>query len=84
MHPAPDGLLRMTHADWILFAKFLVFAFVIFYINVWFLESSRAGSWRAGHNRLWKKPRKWQLVTFSVLWGIIIVGFVVAFWIRSR
>ena len=73
----------MTHADWVYFAEFLVAAFVIFYVKVWFLESGRAGSWRAGHARLWKKPKKWQLITFCVLWGFIVVAFILAFSIRQ-
>lgn len=76
--------MRMTHADWMYFVGFSVAAFVFFYLNVWSLESSRAGSWKAGHARLWKKPKKWQLVTFCVLWSLIIVAFIVAFSIRTN
>jgi len=50
--------MRMTHVDWVFFAKFIMAALVVFYLKVWFLESSRAGSWRAGHAMLWKKPKK--------------------------
>src|SRR5260370_40629683 len=76
------ALMRMTHADWIYFAKFIIAALAIFYLNVWFWESSLAGSWRAGHARLWKKPKKWQLITFCVLWGLILIAFIIAFSIR--
>jgi hypothetical protein len=72
----------MTHADWLYFAKFIVAAFVIFYLNVWFWESRLAGSWRVGHAKLWKKPKRWQLVTFCVLWDLILIAFIVAFSIR--
>jgi len=72
----------MSHADWVDFVKFIVAAFVIFYLRVWFRESRLAGSWKAGHARLWKKPKKWQLVTFCVLWSFILLAFVVAFLIR--
>jgi hypothetical protein len=72
----------MTHTDWVYFVKFTVTAFVIFYLNVWFLESSRAGTWRAGHAKLWKKPKSWQLITSCVLWGLIIIAFIFAFSIR--
>lgn len=74
--------MRMTHADWVYFAKFIIFAFVVFYLSVWLLESSRAGSWKAGHGKLWKKPKRWQLITFCVLWGLIFVAFIVAYLIR--
>jgi len=74
--------MKMTHADWVYFAKFIIAAFVVFYLRVWFLESMQAGSWRAGHTKLWKKPKRWQLITFCVLWGFIIIAFIVAFSIR--
>jgi hypothetical protein len=72
----------MTHSDWATFAKFLIAAFVIFYLRVWFLESGLAGSWRAGHAALWKKPKRWQLITLCILWGFIIIAFILAFSIR--
>jgi flagellar biosynthesis protein FlhB len=72
----------MTHADWIDFAKSIIGSFVVFYLGVWFLESGRAGSWRVAHATLWKKPKKWQLITLSVLWTIIIVAFIVALSMR--
>jgi len=74
--------MKMTHADWVYFTKFIIAAFVVFYFRVWFLESMQAGSWRAGHAKLWKKPKRWQLITFCVLWGLIIIAFIVAFSIR--
>ncbi len=74
--------MRMTHADWVVFAKFIIAALVVFYLRVWLLESSRAHSWRAGHAMLWKKPKRWQLVTFCVLWGLVLIAFIVAFSIR--
>jgi len=74
--------MRMTHVDWVFFAKFIMAALVVFYLKVWFLESSRAGSWRAGHAMLWKKPKSWKLTTFGVLWGLILIAFIVAFSIR--
>gem|GEM_PF-4472107 len=74
--------MRMTHSDWIDFAKLPVAAFAIFYLGVWFLESGRTGSWRTAHTRLWKKPKRWQLITFCVLWGLILVAFILAFSIQ--
>jgi hypothetical protein len=72
----------MTHSDWVDFARFMIAAFVIFYLNVWFLESSRAGSWKKGHANLWKKPKTWQVITFCVLWGLILVAFIVGISLR--
>jgi len=63
----------MTKADWLLFAKSLVAVFVIFYLRVWL---ARAGSWKAARKHLWKRPRRWQLITFCVLWGFIIIAFI--------
>ena len=75
-------LSSMTHEDWLAFAKVVMFAGVIFYLRVWLAESSRVGSWRKGHDILWKKPKRWQLVTVCVLWGFIIVAFIVAMLIQ--
>src|SRR6266403_2280947 len=46
-----------------LFCEVHCAAFVVFYLRVWFLESIRAGSWRAGHAMLCKKPKRWHLIT---------------------
>jgi hypothetical protein len=69
----------MTHADRVAFAKDAVFVFVIFYVRAWSLESARTGSWRKGHANLWRRPKRWQVVTFCILWTIIIAAFVFAF-----
>jgi RsiW-degrading membrane proteinase PrsW (M82 family) len=72
----------MLRSDWLLFVKFLVAAFIIFYLRVWFLESTNAGSFKEGHARLWEKPKKWQLIVACFLWGLIIIAFIVAFSMR--
>jgi RsiW-degrading membrane proteinase PrsW (M82 family) len=72
----------MTHEDWLVFVKVIIAAAVIFYLRVWLYESNRAGSWKKGHNALWKKPKTWQLVTVSILWGLILMAFIIAFSIR--
>jgi hypothetical protein len=72
----------MTHSDWATFAKFLIAAFVIFYLRVWFLESGLTGSGRAGLAALGKKPKKWQLIALCIPWGCIIIAFILAFSIR--
>lgn len=69
----------MTHGDWILFCEFTFLIVVIFYLRAWHLESARGGSWRAGHRSLWKKPQKWQLITFCMLWGFIVLGLILLF-----
>jgi hypothetical protein len=51
---------------------------LIVYLRLWSLESTRAGSWRKGHENLWKKPKRWQLILFCVLWGFILVAFILA------
>jgi hypothetical protein len=66
----------MTRADWFDFIKYGSAAAVIFYLRLWHLESLRTGSWKKGHAALWKKPKKWQVITFCILWGFIILGFV--------
>jgi hypothetical protein len=67
--------MTMTHADWVYFAKVAIAAFVVFYLSVWFLESGPGVSWKAAHGKFWKKPKRWQLITFCVLWGLILVAF---------
>ena len=67
----------MTHDDWVIVAKIFVGLPALFYLGVWNLESIRAGSWRAGQANLWKKPKKWQLVTFCALWGFILIALLV-------
>jgi accessory gene regulator protein AgrB len=74
--------MRTTHADWVYLATSIIGAFVVFYLSVWFWESGRAGSWRVAHARMWKKPKKWQLITLCVLWAFIIIALIVAFSIR--
>jgi small-conductance mechanosensitive channel len=73
----------MTRADWLTLVKVGVIAIAIFYFRVWHLESSREGSWRAGHASLWKKPKKWQLLSFCVLWGIILIALFILFFMHK-
>jgi hypothetical protein len=56
----------------------MVAALIITYLRLWDAERYRVGSWRKGHQNLWKKPKRWQLVFFCVLWGIILITFTVA------
>lgn len=56
----------------------MVAALIITYLRLWDAERYRAGSWRKGHQNLWKKPKRWQLVLFCVLWGTILITFIVA------
>jgi accessory gene regulator protein AgrB len=60
------------------FVIVVVAAVLITYLRVWDFERARAGSWRKAHQNLWKKPKRWQLVLFCVLWGIILITFIVA------
>jgi hypothetical protein len=70
------------HNNWGFLARVIIGIPAIFYFSVWVLESGRAGSWRAGHAAIWKKPRKWERVTFAFLWGLIVIGLVVLFFTR--
>jgi hypothetical protein len=56
----------------------LVAALIITYLRLWDAERYRAGSWWKGHQNLWKKPKRWQVVLFCVLLGIILITFIVA------
>lgn len=60
------------------FVIVVVAAVLITYLCLWDFERIRARSWRKGHENLWKKPKRWQLVLFCVLWGTILIAFIVA------
>jgi hypothetical protein len=60
------------------FAIAAVVTLLITYLRIWNFERYRAGSWRKAHETLWKKPKRWQLVLFCILWGIILIAFVTA------
>lgn len=70
MHVAWDNKLRRS--DWIVAIELIAGAFAIFYFGSWQNESIQAGSWKKGHERLWKKPKEWQLVAVCLLWGFIL------------
>jgi hypothetical protein len=60
------------------FTLSLLAVFLIVYLRLWSSESTRAGSWRKGHENLWKKPKRWQLILFCGLWGFILIAFILA------
>jgi hypothetical protein len=73
--------MTLTREDWIIAEKVFIFLPAIFYLIVWLHESSRGG-WRAGHARMWKRPKKWQLITFFVLWSVIALSLAVIFFVQ--
>jgi len=73
--------MRFTIHDFWSGMKFTLSALALVsfvYLRFWSTESGRAGSWKKGHQRLWKKPKRWQLILFCILWGIILIAFLVA------
>jgi hypothetical protein len=48
------------------------------YFRLWAQERRRTSSWYQGHQNLWKRPKRWQLVIFCILWGVILIAFLVA------
>lgn len=64
---------------WLRYIGLVAVGTVLFYLRFWSAESARGGSWRAGHERLWKKPKPWQVITFCVLWGFIVVSVALLF-----
>ena len=73
---APDKV-GITRSDWWIFAKYFTVIAVVFYISVWDWERVRCGSWRAAHQSLWKRPKRWQVITFCALWSFIIISFLI-------
>lgn len=64
---------------WLRFIGIVAIGTVLVYLRFWSAESIRGGSWRAGHERLWKKPKPWQVITFCVLWGSILLTVALLF-----
>jgi hypothetical protein len=62
----------MSRQDWLGFAKVVVFLAAMFLATLYFLEYN--GSLRKAHTAIWKKPKRWQLITLCVLWGSIIAA----------
>ena len=50
---------------------FLLFAPSCLIARLYFFEWR--GSFEKTNAVIWKKPKKWQLITVSTLWGLIIV-----------
>jgi uncharacterized membrane protein len=64
----------MSHQDWIVLAKVVVFLAVMLLATLYFLEYN--GSLRKAHVAIWKEPRRWQLIALCVLWGFIIAAVI--------
>ena len=64
----------MSHQDWMVFAKVVVFLAAMFLATLYFLEYN--GSLRRAHSAIWKRPKRWQLITLCVLWGFIIAAVI--------
>jgi hypothetical protein len=79
-------MVATSHDFWLgfRFALSVSAVFLIVYLRFWFGERVRAGSWRKGHQNLWKKPKRWQLILFCVLWGSILAAFILAATVYHR
>jgi hypothetical protein len=75
------GSVSMSHQDWVAFAKIIVFAPALFLATLYYLEYK--GSLKEAHAAIWKKPKRWQLDTVCVLWGLIIGGLVLLLYIHN-
>ncbi len=71
----------MSQQDWVVFAKGVVFLAAMFLAILYFLEYN--GSLGRAHSTIWKKPKRWQLVTLCVLWGFIIGAVILLVRIHS-
>jgi hypothetical protein len=64
----------MSQQDWMVFAKVVVFLAAMFLAILYFLEYN--GSLRKAHAAIWRRPKRWQLITLCVLWGFIITAVI--------
>ena len=64
----------MSKQDSVVFAKVVVLLAALFLGELYFLEYH--GSLRQTHTAIWKKPKRWQLITLCVLWGFIIAAVI--------
>jgi hypothetical protein len=71
----------MSQQDWVVFAKVVVFLAAMFLAILYFLEYN--GSLRRAHTAIWKKPKRWQLITLCVLWSFIIAAVILLVRIHS-
>jgi hypothetical protein len=69
----------MSHQDWAAFAKGMLAVAATGLAILYFLELrgpfTKAAFLKA-HATIWKKPRRWQLITVCALGGFIIAGVV--------
>jgi hypothetical protein len=66
--------MNMSLRDWGTFVAAMVSMAAIFVAMLYLLEYK--GSLKKTHAAIWKKPKRWQLVTLCVLWGFIVTAFV--------
>ncbi len=71
----------MPRQDWVVFAKGVVFLAAIFLAILYFLEYN--GSLRGAHTAIWKKPKRWQLITLFIPWGFKITALIMLVRIHS-
>jgi hypothetical protein len=80
----------MSLQDWAAFAKSAIFVAVMGLAILYFLEMGPPlrpsfASIQRAHRKIWKKPRRWQLIVVSALWGLIIAGTMLLVWVhRAR
>ena len=63
------------------FQTILAIGGIVLYVCTRFLIMARRdyGSWKEARLKLFKKPKRWQMVLFSILWGIILAAVVLIF-----
>jgi hypothetical protein len=76
-----DGGMSMSYQDWMVLAKTIILIPVVFLTGLYLLEWK--GSAKKTHAAIWKKPKRWQLITLCVLWSFIIASLVLLAYIRN-
>jgi hypothetical protein len=66
--------MSMSQQDWVIFAEGVIAMAAIFLASLYFLEYH--GSLKKAHAAIWKKPKRWQLITLCALWSFIVAGVI--------
>jgi hypothetical protein len=75
----------MTHQDWVEFGEALILSAAVGLAGLYLLEwagSLRKRALQRANKVIWKKPKRWQVVTVCALWSFVVAGFVLLLWIR--
>ena len=73
--------MSVSQENWVAFAKAAILVPAMGLAILYFLEYK--GSLKKANAVIWKRPKRWQLITLCALWGFIIAGVVLLVCIHS-